>query len=302
MTSSSRSPLLVCGRGTKPGPALIHKPTFYRRLNSAAQLAWKPGRDFRLAWAGIMLVLSRRAREQTMDQQRLYLGIDGGGTRCRARLTDENGKKLGEGVSGAANIRLGLDAAWSAILGATDQALSEAGLGADAMGRIHAGFGLAGVCGPQDVEFLLSRKSPFAAVQVETDAHTACLGAFDGADGAILIVGTGSVGYALIGGVAHSIGGWGFEISDDGSGAAMGRAAIRAAVRAFDGLSAAGSLTDAVLAKLGPPARIVEWASTAKPGNYASFAPLVLDHALRDDAVALEIIQQAASRLNAHVK
>src|SRR3954466_2134141 len=232
-----------------------------------------------------MLVWSPRVWGQTMDEQRLYLGIDGGGTRCRARLTDKNGKKLGEGISGAANIRLGLEAAWSAILGATDQALSKAGLGADAMGRIHAGFGLAGICGPEDVEFLLSGRSPFANVQVETDAHTACLGAFDGADGAILIVGTGSVGYALIGGVAHSIGGWGFEISDDGSGAAMGRAAIRAAVRAHDGLSPKGRLTDAVLAKLGPPARIVEWASSAKPGNYASFAPLVLDHALRDDPV-----------------
>ncbi len=237
-----------------------------------------------------------------MADQALFLGIDGGGTKCRARLTDAAGKKLGEGVAGAANIRLGLDAAWSAILGATDQALGEAALHADAMGRIHAGFGLAGVCGPEDVDFLLTGKSPFASVRVETDAHTACLGAFAGQDGAILIVGTGSVGYALIGGVAHSIGGWGFEISDDGSGAAMGRAAIRAAVRAHDGLSAASPLTQAIIAKLGPPARIVEWATSAKPGNYASFAPLVLEHALRDDPVALEIIRHGAMRLDAHVK
>jgi glucosamine kinase len=231
----------------------------------------------------------------------LFLGIDGGGTRCRARLTDATGRKLGEGVAGAANIRLGLDAAWSAILGATDQALGEAGLSADALGRIHAGFGLAGVCGPADVDFLLTGKSPFASVQVETDAHTACLGAFAGGDGAILIIGTGSVGYALIGGVAHSIGGWGFEISDDGSGAAMGREAIRAAVRAFDGLDQASALTNAVLAKLGPPARIVEWAASAKPGNYATFAPLVLEHALQDDPVALSIIRQGAARLDAHI-
>ncbi|GIL40137.1 BadF/BadG/BcrA/BcrD ATPase family protein [Roseiterribacter gracilis] len=237
-----------------------------------------------------------------MGDPTFFLGIDGGGSRCRARLTDESGKKLGEGITGAANIRLGLDAAWSAILGATDQALSEAGLNADILNRIHAGFGLAGVCGPADVDFLLSGKSPFASVRVETDAHTACLGAFAGGDGGILIIGTGSVGYALIGGVAQSIGGWGFEISDDGSGAAMGRAAIRAAVRAHDGLSAASGLTNAVLAKLGPPARIVEWASTAKPGNYASFAPLVLEHALQNDTVALEIIRHGAARLDAHIK
>ncbi|MDB5366551.1 MAG: ATPase [Rhodospirillales bacterium] len=237
-----------------------------------------------------------------MGEPILFLGIDGGGTRCRARLTDAAGKRLGEGFAGPANIRLGLEAAWSAILAATDQALGQAGLSADAMGRIRAGFGLAGVCGPEDVEFLLTGRSPFASVEVETDAHTACLGAFAGEDGAILIVGTGSVGYALIGGVAHSVGGWGFEISDDGSGAAIGREAIRAAVRAHDGLTRASALTDAVLAKLGPPTRIVEWAASAKPGNYATFAPLVLEHALQDDPIATEIVQQGAARLDAHIE
>jgi glucosamine kinase len=236
-----------------------------------------------------------------MAEATLFLGIDGGGTRCRARLVDERGRLLGEGRAGPANIRLGLDAAWSAILGATDQALGQAGLPESAMSRIHAGFGLAGICGPADVEFLLSNNSPFASTEVETDAHTACLGAFAGDDGAILIVGTGSVGYALIGGAAYSVGGWGFEISDDGSGAAIGREAIRAAVRAYDQLSAGGSLTEAVLAKLGPPARIVEWAGSAKPGNYAFFAPLVLEHAQQGDPVANGILRDAAARLDAHV-
>ena len=46
----------------------------------------------------------------------LYLGVDGGGTRCRARIEDKHGIVLGEGGSGPATMRLGLDKAWRSIL------------------------------------------------------------------------------------------------------------------------------------------------------------------------------------------
>src|SRR5215469_550115 len=110
---------------------------------------------------------------------------------------------------------------------------------------------------------------PFASVAVETDAHTACLGAFGGRDGAILILGTGSVGYALIGGRPQSVGGWGFEISDDGSGAQTGCEAVRAAVRAHDGLGPASDFTHAVMARFGGhPRDVVAWVNNARPAEY----------------------------------
>ncbi|MGB1272440.1 MAG: N-acetylglucosamine kinase, partial [Endozoicomonas sp.] len=52
----------------------------------------------------------------------LLLGVDGGGTSCRARITDLQGNCLGEGFSGSANPRVGLDAACSAIMKATREA------------------------------------------------------------------------------------------------------------------------------------------------------------------------------------
>ena len=47
----------------------------------------------------------------SIDKRRpvLFLGVDGGGTRCRARLTEVDGRMLGEGIAGSANIRLGLN-------------------------------------------------------------------------------------------------------------------------------------------------------------------------------------------------
>ena len=56
-----------------------------------------------------------------------YLGVDGGGTRCRARLETADGQVLGRGLAGPASMRFGLDAATGSIMAATRQALSEVG-------------------------------------------------------------------------------------------------------------------------------------------------------------------------------
>ncbi len=237
-----------------------------------------------------------------MAEGEFFLGVDGGGTGCRVRLVDDTGRRLGDGKAGAANIRLGLDASWGQILDAADQALREAGLDRAALPRIHAGLGLAGITGPADAARVAASAPPFASIAAETDAHTACLGAFGGRDGAILILGTGSAGYALVGGRSHPIGGWGFEISDDGSGAQLGREAVRAAVRAYDGLGPASPLTHAIMARFGghPPA-VVAWVNGARPGDYGSLAPLVIEHARGDDPVATALVQATAAHVETFV-
>jgi len=233
----------------------------------------------------------------------LYLGVDGGGTGCRARLVDAAGTVLGEGRAGAANIRLGLDISWRQILHATDRALDGAGLNRSALPRIHAGLGLAGITGPVDASRVAGASPGFASVAAETDAHTACLGAFGGRDGAILILGTGSAGYAIVDGKSHPIGGWGFEISDDGSGAQLGREAVRAAVRAYDGLGPASNFTLAIMARLGGhPPEVVAWVNGAKPGDYGSMAPLTIDFARRGDPVALDLVHQTAGHVRNFVR
>jgi len=225
-----------------------------------------------------------------------YLGIDGGGTTCRARLADASGRALGEGVAGSANLTLGIGVARASILAAADQAYAEAGLGDDARGRTHAGFGLAGANVPSLAESVRTAAFPFAAVALASDAVIACLGAHGGGDGAILIVGTGSQGLAIVGGRATAIGGWGFAVSDEASGAIFGRSAVRAAVASVDGLAPRSALTEAVMARLGGgPDHAVEWAAGAKPRDYAAFVPLVLEHANSGDAVAADLLAQAVA-------
>src|SRR5438309_278861 len=65
----------------------------------------------------------------SMDPDTLLLGVDGGGTRCRARLCAPTGARLGEAAAGPANIRFGVVASLAAVLDATWQCLAQAGLG-----------------------------------------------------------------------------------------------------------------------------------------------------------------------------
>jgi glucosamine kinase len=228
----------------------------------------------------------------------LFLGVDGGGSHCRVRLVDGAGRVLASAAGGPANIRLGVERSWRSIESALHGALASAGLGRDALARIHAGLGLAGIVAPEDLDAIRAAAPGFAGLVTESDAQIACLGAFLGADGGIVIIGTGSRGYALIGGARHSAGGWGFPISDGGSGADIGREAMRAAVLAYDGLGPNSPFVAALLARLGgTPAAVLAWAEAAQPRDYAELAPTVVAAAAAGDPVAATILTEAGRRI-----
>ena len=106
-----------------------------------------------------------------------YLGIDGGGTRCRARVEDESGRVLGEAGSGPAATRVGVDKVWRAILEATEAAAAQAGPAPEDLARMRGGIGLAGL-GRRGPEAALSKFAhPFASVIFISDVMTTCLGA-----------------------------------------------------------------------------------------------------------------------------
>jgi glucosamine kinase len=225
------------------------------------------------------------------------LGIDGGGTGCRARLTDTAGRVLGEGRGGPATLRLGADAAWTAVMTAADPALARVRISPTAA-RVYVGLGLAGTSRTTERESLLARAHPFAGLSVVSDAETACLGAHGGADGGIVIAGTGSIAFARVEGRQMQIGGHGFPISDAGSGADIGLDAARAALRALDGLEAASPLSSAILAALGgDAAAATAWMDRATATEYATLVPLVVQHTHKGDATATRIMQAAGARI-----
>lgn len=225
----------------------------------------------------------------------LLLGIDGGGTSCRARITDIDGNMLGEGFAGSANPRIGLDEACDNILTATREALTNAGFDESDMGRIHAGLGLAGVNQKQEYDAVMNWGFPFAKLFLQNDAYSACMGAFNGDDGSILIMGTGSCGASFINGEMKTLGGWGFPISDHASGACMGLAAVRYSLLAHEGVVEATPLSRAIMEKFdNNPENAVHWQDTALPRDYGSFGPLVIEHLANQDPLALKLLNDSA--------
>jgi glucosamine kinase len=230
----------------------------------------------------------------------LFLGVDGGGTRCRARLADRAGRILGEGTAGPANIRLGLEASLAAVLDAAAQCLGEAELGEEALGRTIACLALAGATEPAELAAARARRLPFLHTLITTDAHAACVGAHRGRDGGVVIAGTGSVGWAILRGKQYRVGGWGLALSDEGSGAWLGREAMRRVLWAYDGRIAWSGLLTRLFEEFdGDPRAIVRWAGAARPADFGRLAPAVVQHMARDDPAAIELMQQAARHVDA---
>jgi glucosamine kinase len=233
----------------------------------------------------------------------LFVGVDGGGTGCRARIEDAAGCPLGTGIAGPATLRLGVDRALVEVERACRGALAEAGLGTDALGSMHAAVGLAGVGRKGVHEQLTARPHPFRSVAYAHDATIACIGAHGGRDGGIVIVGTGSVGFAVVGEREVRIGGYGFPISDEGSGADLGLHAIRLALRTHDERAVGTSLTRDVLMRFhNDPFEAVAWMDRATATEYATFAPLVMRHADAGDPIARRIVRDAAEQIDELVR
>ncbi|MDP8912026.1 MAG: hypothetical protein M3N39_00450 [Pseudomonadota bacterium] len=229
----------------------------------------------------------------------LYLGIDAGGTHTRARLVSGGGEIIGTGEGGPANTRIGLPEALEAVEDAYLQAFAEAGLTDAHLQMTWAGLGIAGLNRRGVLPSLQEHDFPFRSIAFASDAAIANLGAHAGADGAIVIVGTGSVGFGRVGEEVFTVGGYGFPVSDEGSGADLGMRAIRQSLWARDGRIPHSAMTEEVLEHFhGSAGEIVDWTGQATPTDYAAFAPLVMDHAVQGDPVAERIVQAAALRID----
>jgi N-acetylglucosamine kinase-like BadF-type ATPase len=138
---------------------------------------------------------------------------------------------------------------------------------------------------------------------VTSDAEIAMEGAFNGANGVITIVGTGSIGLAKYDDdkpVARC-GGWGIELDDEGSGAWVGREGITAVVRSLDGRGIKTILTDKLITEI-PRFNISEPRTIVSVYNdklfeYQNITPLVMECATEGDEVCADIIQRASKHL-----
>jgi N-acetylglucosamine kinase-like BadF-type ATPase len=236
-----------------------------------------------------------------------YLGIDGGGTKTRCVLADET-MVLATAMSGGSNIvRLGETQAREALHTAVRQVCATANI---SLAQIRAiCIGAAGADRPaiaakirRILVELISETAPETAlpkIEVVGDMTIALEAAFGAGPGVIAIAGTGSIAYGRdANGHTARAGGWGFAISDEGSGHWIGRRAISAILSAHDqGLETTLSATVLQAWKLNTLDELVQQANSTPPPDFPRLFPIVLRAADEDDSVARSLLTDAGAKL-----
>ncbi len=239
------------------------------------------------------------------SKQLFWVGIDGGGTKCRAVLYDAQGEALADGLGGPANIARYQHLALESMLDAVKAAVAQAGLVFDDVCQsLTVCAGLAGAFLPSSQTLLTQWRHPFGDFVFTSDLQIALLGAHAGKDGAVMITGTGSCAATLStsasGYAVHQIGGYGFQLGDQGSGAWLGRQAVQQALLHADGIADAKGIYDMVTGfyQCQSATDIVERLNQAQPGEFAQLAPSMFALAQHDTA-AKHIVQTGAEYLDA---
>ena len=244
------------------------------------------------------LLTARRLRSQNA-----VVGVDGGGTKTQAVITDQQHNVLGEGAAGPSNpLRVGIATAAAAVREAIDRACEAAQVRRTDL--IAAEIGLAGARRKEIRARMREALNGLGIADVEVvgDAEIALYGATDGKPGVVVIAGTGSIccGTNAAGKVACA-GGWGPLVGDEGGGSWIARRALRAIAKASDGrgpktvlskqactyfhVSSAEDLSTAIYA----PAITSE--------RLAGFGKNVIEAAKAKDEVASQILEEAAREL-----
>ena len=234
------------------------------------------------------------------NNNNIFLGIDGGGSKCKAIVMSADNKILGTGISGPGNPLHGFEQATHSIVTSAKLALADANIAESSLGNIVAGVGLAGVNLPVLFEQMNNWQHPFKAMHLTTDLLIACLGAHQGEDGAVIISGTGSCGFSYVDGEPYIVGAHGFPHGDKGSGAWFGLQAAKQVLLSLDGLIATSSLNDKLLSLLNVKTgvELVEAIAGKPAAFYARMANLVFDAAEQGDALALAIVKEGANYID----
>lgn len=225
------------------------------------------------------------------------LGVDGGGTGTRVLVANRQGAVLAQASAGPSALGQGIEAAWREILTAIHSAFASLDHATPEWSQCALGAGLSGVNHLPWRKAFLADNPGFTHIALESDAYTALLAAHGGRPGAMVAAGTGSIGEALYAdGTRRQVGGWGFPVGDEGSGAWLGLRAMAHAQEAMDGRSLGGPLATRIHAHCGNSRDALQaWCAGAGQFEYAQLARAVVESAALDPIADAMLIEAAQS-------
>ena len=233
---------------------------------------------------------------------RITVGVDAGGTSTIAALASDG--EFVRSIQGpAANASsAGIARAGETIADTVTLALDGAEPHALFVGA--AGAGRSDVA--QALTDVLKERFPSSRIGVRDDAYIALRAVVPQGDGVVLVCGTGSIAYAERGGESFRAGGYGYLLGDEGSGYAIGAAAVKTLLRSYDGRTPRDAFLEELERALDVRdiygALALVYGSERPVTRLASLAPLVIDAANRGERSANKIVQAAALELADLVK
>lgn len=223
---------------------------------------------------------------------KFFIGVDGGGSGTRIIVTDEQLSVLASAHGAPSALGQGIEKSWRAILDTLARAFHNGNLPVPMLSECAIGLGLSGANNVIWKNEFYLRNPGFKKMIVDTDGFTTLMGAHGGNPGAIVAVGTGSVGMVLKNNhERYAVSGWGFPAGDEASGAWLGLKACAIAQKSLDKRKSRGELSKLVLEYCGKdPDDFLTWLGNAGQNAFAQLAPIVFQSAAKDpDAKALLI-------------
>jgi N-acetylglucosamine kinase-like BadF-type ATPase len=233
------------------------------------------------------------------------LGIDGGGTKTVGVIADEYGKIAARHTVGATN-QNGVDRKKieSELLNLFTSLKAQNESAFLSLSIVFAG--MSGVDRPDAriiMETMISKLVPIKTkVVVDNDGVNALYSGTFGAPGIVQIAGTGSITFGInSNGDRGRVGGWGYLIDDEGSGYELGREALHAIFKEYDGRGKKTMLTESILEHFNvslPPDLIQTIYQVGKSREVISpLSRYVAEAADKNDEVAKEILHHAGRKL-----
>ena len=244
-------------------------------------------------------------------ESKWVLGIDGGGTKTDAILVSTDGTVAAEESAGASNVStVGVERAAEITFELLQKCCQKVSCGPDDLYAVGVGLAGAGLNADRVdlhrylIELGRQRGFPLSIIVVETDWRIALEAAFPASAGIVLIAGTGSIACAKgEEGKLFRVGGWGWAIGDEGSGHALGRDALNAALRAFDGRGDRTLLLDYAFGHFAASSVDELISRVYREGmEIALFAPKLFEAEGRRDQVSHSILFRGAHELTELVR
>jgi len=237
---------------------------------------------------------------QNENAMSFILGIDGGGSKCTAAVSDGR-TLLGSHTAGGCNLNAVSDeSARSALAEAVGGVLSSTGISATSVTSVCAG--VAGAAAPEvaaKITGFLAELLPCASVHVVPDAAITLEAAFPGGPGVVCISGASSVAFGRNErGECARAGGWGCMVSDEGSRHWIGQRAVSQCLRALD-MGRSSRLIAGIMEhwRIVTREHLVQQCHRAQVPDFSDLFPVVLSAAESGDPLATEILSAAGTEL-----